>query len=697
MPFWKKSPEKASSRPQTKSKKKDHVEEVPAMVDLGAGAGPMPGEEYTMPTREIVKPPNQLQLSEAELSEEIAKMLTANNPAAPKNVARFNMKERCYKFEPMVEHTITHYASDGWLLHRSSDEAVKQQNAEKHEEEASVKFQAEIDRAAREKEAGMETEAPDDSRQLRNQFNFNERAAQTFNYPMRDRETFTEPPPTASMSGACNTYEIYDEYVKDVERQRLEEASKAKPGAGGAGKKNAPPAAVAHRKEPNTDPLHSTEMVSSLLAVDRMVNQNMYEEIAMDFKYWDDNTDEYRPGEGTLLPLWKFQHDAAKKHVTSLAWNPKYDDLFAVGYGSFNFMKQSSGVICIFSLKNPTTPEYKFTTESGVMCLHFHPENGNLLAVGCYDGSVAVFDVRATSNAPLYLATVQSGKHSEPVWQVFWQADELQKDLQFVSISSDGRVTLWTLSKAELLQEVLMKLQHQPQEAVASAVNGHGATLSNRAENDTPQSRVTGGTCMDFSKEPGQQHIYLVGTEEGLIHMCSEAYSSDYLSSYAGHQMSVYAVKWNLVHTRMFLSAAADWTVKLWDSAQQERPVMNFDLGASVGDVAWAPYSSTVFAAVSDDGKVHVYDINENKLLPMCSQKISKSSKLTKVVFNPRHPILLVGDSRGVVYALKLSPNLRKSCKPDKGQKWEELEVAKLEAVMDTARKSYVQVPDDAL
>lgn len=49
--------------------------------------------------------------------------------------------------------------------------------------------------------AGLDVELPDDSRQLRNQFNFSERAAQTFSYPMRDRATFTEPAPTATISG----------------------------------------------------------------------------------------------------------------------------------------------------------------------------------------------------------------------------------------------------------------------------------------------------------------------------------------------------------------------------------------------------------------------------------------------------------------------------------------------------------------
>lgn len=63
-----------------------------------------------------------------------------------------------------------------------------------------------VDRAKKEKrEEGTDAaEGPDDSRQLRNQFNFSERAAQTLNYPMRDRETTTEPPPTASFSGTCS-------------------------------------------------------------------------------------------------------------------------------------------------------------------------------------------------------------------------------------------------------------------------------------------------------------------------------------------------------------------------------------------------------------------------------------------------------------------------------------------------------------
>lgn len=92
---------------------------------------PMPGADFGIVTREVVKPSNQLQLSAVDLEEEIAKMLTANNPQAPSNIARFNMRERLYKFDPMVEQTIVHYATDGWLVHKTSDDAKKQLVEEK--------------------------------------------------------------------------------------------------------------------------------------------------------------------------------------------------------------------------------------------------------------------------------------------------------------------------------------------------------------------------------------------------------------------------------------------------------------------------------------------------------------------------------------------------------------------------------------
>ena len=110
-----------------------------------------------------------------------------------------------------------------------------------------------------------------------------------------------------------------------------------------------------------------------------------------DFRFYEDLADEFKENEGSLLPLWKFEFsEAAGLENTALCWNSAYSDLFAVGYGSCqsdktnldfnnNFCtdniesQNSRGLICVFSLKNPSYPEFICKAAAGVMCLDFHP------------------------------------------------------------------------------------------------------------------------------------------------------------------------------------------------------------------------------------------------------------------------------------------------------------------------------------
>ena len=81
-------------------------------------------------------------------------------------------------------------------------------------------------------------------------------------------------------------------------------------------------------------------------------------------------------------------------------------------------MKQNNGMLLIYTMKNPSYPEYMYQTESGVMSLDIHPEHPYLLAVGFYDGSVGVYNVTDSAQSALYLSTAKTGKHTDPVWQV---------------------------------------------------------------------------------------------------------------------------------------------------------------------------------------------------------------------------------------------------------------------------------------
>ncbi|XP_076104218.1 dynein intermediate chain 2, ciliary-like isoform X2 [Mytilus galloprovincialis] len=708
------------------ARRRTRIKDGDDMTDIGDGTE----AEDWMQHKNLVKPEDQLDLNEGQLKEEFTRILTANNPHAPQNIVRYSFKERQYKQTSSVDQLAIHFALDGNMIHKESDEAKRQRarlgipeavpsehagseggeatpaaGAAEGEEQAK-------EEAAEEAKDGAATPAPGEgestgSKKLTNQFNYSERASQTYNNPYRERGTATEPPPRATFSGNVTQWDIFDAYQEDFEKQMeaLREKQAYKPPTAFqqiVQEKSKEKKVVPGRREEEKTRKKLTitetqgEDISRLnkasKIVERMVNQNTFDDIAQDFKYWEDPSDEYRENEGTLLPLWRFTYEKAKKlAVTSLCWNPKYKDLFAVSFGSYDFMKQGNGMILFNSMKNPSFPEFVYETDSGVMCLDLHPEHPYLIAVGFYDGSVGIFNVERKE--PVHRCTAKNGKHTDPVWQVRWQADDLENNHNFYSVSSDGRIVHWTIIKNELTYQDVICLTLP--DTTAEGPDG------------TKVNTVGCGTAFDFHRK--NDYLFLVGTEEGKIHMCSKAYTSQFLDSVDAHNMAVYKVRWNPYHPNIYVTCSADWTVKIWEmssktsidksdtsnDANSRKPLFTFDLNNSVGDVAWSPYSSTVFAAVTADGKVFIYDLHINKYEPLCEQMVAqkKKTKLTHIEFNPVYPMVIVGDDRGNVTSLKLSPNLRKMPKEKKGappmdpKQKEENEIAKLEKLLSMVRE----------
>ncbi|XP_034539611.1 dynein, axonemal, intermediate chain 1, paralog 2 [Notolabrus celidotus] len=638
----------------------------------------------------LIKPPDQVELTEAELKEEVTRVLTANNPHAPQNIVRYSFKERSFKPTSVVDQMSVHFVLEGSLLHQDSDEARRlraredltegtvtadtgtEPDEEKPETPATpVEDGGEVEEAEEEDRpdsAASKTDKKD--LKVTNQFNFSERASQTLNNPLRQRSCQTEPPPRNTFSATANQWEIYDAYAEELQKQ---EKNKEKQKAVQSKKDVEKSKKKMMQMETQNDDVNKVGKSSKIF--ERMVNQNIFDDIAQDFKYFEDASDEHRGQEGTLLRLWDFFYDKAKKlSVTALCWNQKYQDLFAVGMGSYNFTNQGHGMLVFYSLKNSAFPEYIYSTDSGVMCLDINEQHSSLVAAGFYDGSVAVYNIKEEGREPVYKSTAKTGKHTDPVWQVRWQSDDMDNNHNFYSVSSDGRVVSWTLIKNELVFTDIITL----------SLNG---AISEGPE-DTPQASTACGTSFDFHKQI--DYLFLVGTEEGKIHKCAKTYSSQFLETYVAHSMTVDAVKWNHFHPKVFISCSSDSTIKIWDHTINT-PMFTFDLNAAVGDVAWSPYSSTVFAAVTTDGRVHVFDLSINKYESICVQQVvARKTKLTHIEFNPIYPIIIVGDDRGCVTSLKLSPNLRKKPKTKKGQdlpKGPEMEIAKMEKLLSLLRE----------
>ncbi|OAF66873.1 Axonemal dynein intermediate chain 1 [Intoshia linei] len=620
----------------------------------------------------IEKPMNQLQLTEKELKEEHTRILTANNPHAPKNLVQYNYKEQKYILIQNIDQIAHNFSMCGHLLFKSTEEGQDQLKYNERQSEANNVVKADNGQTT-------ETADYDGTKKIHNQFNYNDRASQTYNNPLREHGSQTQQPAKTVIADTVNQANIFDAYEKDFMKQKKTKEKKEK----------IPKKTNDVKKNYNDNQSEDIGKVAKAATItERMVNQNTYDDVTMDFKYWEDVSDEYRDKQGSLLPLWKFMSEKSKKMVvTSIQWHPVYNDLFGASFGSFEFRKDTKGMFMFFSLKNPSYPDYTFETNVGIMSFNIHPENHSLVVLGMADGTVGVIDVTKLNENFLYKSSATNGKHSDPVWEVRWTNDNNATNLNFYSVSSDSRVSKWVMIKDEIeYRDVIQLPINEPQEE---------KTIKSEKKIDIRD----GGFTFDF--HPQKDYKYIVGSRKGKLYLCCKLYSSRFLKIFNAHTMTIYRVTWNKYNTDLFITCSADWTICIWNqNSTDDEPLFTFDVGASVEDVCWAPYSSTVFAAVTIEGVAIVYDIAVNKYDYICKQTITtkKKTKLTKISFNPVYPIIIVGDDRGHISCLKLSPNLRIRMKEKKTlevQKPEEklaeryeYEKNKLEKILSNMRKN---------
>ncbi|XP_042888961.1 dynein intermediate chain 2, ciliary-like [Penaeus japonicus] len=529
-----------------------------------------------------------------------------------------------------------------------------------------------------------------------NPFNFSERVSQTTRLNIKNLAIQTEPPPSTAFSVNVSLGEIFDAYIKDYEKvlekekerekekEKERERERERDRERGTLKGKQSPRVAPEPLPPPPLRTHSYGDESldlpgikrTVMVLERMVNQNIYDDITQDFRYWEDASDEYRCMEGSLLPLWKFHHDKSRTLlVSAVCWSPVYPDLFAAAYTTGEIGgPQGEGMLCMYTLKNPSTPERVLRAPCGVTCVHFHPKHGSVVAAGWADGTVVVYDARAATPLMISSSTL-SGKHLLPVSQVRWVYTEPGEDLCLYSVSLDGRVTQWHLHASDLVHTDILNFTAVDQSTKSSP------TFDKVLLEGT-------GTCIAF--RPDDDGVLLVGVDTGVVFQCSTSSTKHALIRYPAHTAAVREIAWNEHHYSVFITCSVDWTVKVWHQHHLS-PLITLDLGGAVAGVTWSPYSSSVFVAITDEGRVHVYDLFLRKCKPLCVQTLVQRRRVAAacVAFNPFHPIILVGGDKGTLLSLKLSPNLRKIHKDAKGaddSKLKEIELCKMERLIATSK-----------
>uniref|UniRef100_A0A3B4AP00 Dynein axonemal intermediate chain 4 n=1 Tax=Periophthalmus magnuspinnatus TaxID=409849 RepID=A0A3B4AP00_9GOBI len=367
-------------------------------------------------------------------------------------------------------------------------------------------------------------------------------------------------------------------------------------------------------------PLLSAE-VQSLLSGDTLLHSLMVMERSLVANTLQDKLAAYR-----LLPV------LPESFGSFQTWT--FQSLLKKNYCTFIF--SSAGLICCWSLKNPTWPERVVPCDSPVTALDFSVKSPCQLAVGMEDGTVMICSVHSPqSNTSVLHSRACPHKHVAPVLQVKWTLQDVglrdDKDEALVSAATDGRICKWFVVKSA------KKLSTEK-------------TTDTKPENIL--SALTPGMCVHF--HPKESGVYLVGTWEGLIHKCSSSNTQQYMDTYKKHFGPVLGVSYSPLCPGVFLSCSSDWTVQLW-TEERLTPALSLSSGhRAVLAVQWSPKAAAVFGAVSETG-LEIWDLQSSILDPLVALAAPPSLSLTSLLFTSHTDCALVGDSGGrvCVYLLR--------------------------------------------
>ena len=354
-----------------------------------------------------------------------------------------------------------------------------------------------------------------------------------------------------------------------------------------------------------------------------------------------------------LSLLWSFRAEFTKgRALRQVSWNKKLKNMIAGAYGNPAIATEAPGLIVVWSMRNPELPLRVYQTEFPVISIDFSNTKPGLLAAGCSNGSIVVFNVENDSTEPIWTSTIKNLHHFDSVTNLQWclgktlisadhkgaEDDETEESL--ISVGLDGRVLEWRLDRSMECFEIFSIYR------ISGDKKGEGASLV---------SPLNPGLSVDVSKK--DPSIYLVATQEGSIHQCSRDSSEKYLMTWDSHEGPVYKVLWSPDHRR-FLSCSADWTVMMWQSddgttGNSNEPIRRYQTGkVPINDISWYP-EGTMFASVTDDGRIEIWDAETLNLAPIVTHTVL-DRRLTQVSFSPDVDCLVTGDNYGAITVYRM-------------------------------------------
>jgi len=105
------------------------------------------------------------------------------------------------------------------------------------------------------------------------------------------------------------------------------------------------------------------------------------------------------------------------------------------------------------------------------------------------------------------------------------------------------------------------------------------------------------------------------------------------------------------------MTCSYDWTVRIWKTKEINEKLVCHEMTnrEQVNDIQWSPHTSSVFASVTNDGRIEIWDLKKDNLNPLIihfdqgADGQRTNVPKTVVAFSRDSPVILTGNSRGQV------------------------------------------------
>ena len=105
------------------------------------------------------------------------------------------------------------------------------------------------------------------------------------------------------------------------------------------------------------------------------------------------------------------------------------------------------------------------------------------------------------------------------------------------------------------------------------------------------------------------------------------------------------------------MTCSYDWTVRIWKTKELSEKLVCHEMSnkEQVNDVQWSPHTSSVFASVTNDGRIEIWDLKKDNLNPLIlhfdtqTDGVRVNTPKTVVAFGRESPVILTGNSKGEV------------------------------------------------